>query len=149
MTEKKPFTEWDVSLCADFIKSFEGERLKAYQCSAGVWTIGVGHTQGVKPGDVLTPEESNALFLADLWHFKKKMTPLVSIDVTEGQFIALMSFVFNVGVNAFMTSTLRKRLNEGDLTQASFEFLKWKFAGGVVVKGLLNRRMAERELFGK
>ena len=146
---KKPFNEWDVSRCADFIKGFEGERLKAYQCSAGVWTIGVGHTQGVKPGDVLTPEESNALFLSDLYYFKKKIAPLVEVDVTAGQFIALMSFVFNVGVNAFMTSTLRKRLNEGDLTQASFEFLKWKFAGGVVVKGLLKRRQAERELFGK
>lgn len=149
MTEKKPFTEWDVSLCADFIKSFEGERLKAYQCSAGVWTIGVGHTEGVKPGDEITTEESNALFLADLYYFKKRVAPLVEVDVTEGQFVALMSFVFNVGVNAFMTSTLRKRLNTGDLVQASFEFLKWKFVGGEIVKGLLKRRQAERELFNK
>lgn len=149
MTEKKPFTEWDVSLCADFIKSFEGERLKAYQCSAGVWTVGVGHTEGVKPGDEITTEESNALFLADLYYFKRRVAPLVEVDVTEGQFVALMSFVFNVGVNAFMTSTLRKRLNEGNLTQASFEFLKWKFVGGEIVKGLLKRRQAERELFNK
>lgn len=146
---KKPFNEWDCALATDFIKGFEGERLKAYQCTAGVWTIGVGHTEGVKPGDEITTEESNALFLADLYYFKKRVAPLVDVDVTEGQFVALMSFVFNVGVNAFMTSTLRKRLNEGNLTQASFEFLKWKFAGGEIVKGLLKRRQAERELFNK
>lgn len=146
---KKPFKEWDCALACDFIKGWEGERFKAYQCVAGVWTIGVGHTEGVKPNDEITPEESHALLLSDLYYFKKKVAPLVDVDVTEGQFIALMSFVFNVGVNAFMTSTLRKRLNTGDLVQASFEFLKWKFAGGVIVKGLLKRRQAERELFDK
>ena len=147
MTEKKPFIEWDVSLCADFIKSFEGERLKAYQCSAGVWTIGVGHTKGVKPNDRVTKEESRKLFAQDLITFKFEMLPLVKVDVTQGQFVALLSFVFNLGITSFKTSTLLKKLNQGDYVGASNEFLRWKFANGKVVEGLLNRRKAEKALF--
>ena len=147
MTEKKPFTEWDVSLCADFIKNFEGERLKAYQCSAGVWTIGVGHTKGVKPNDRVTKEESRKLFAQDLITFKFEMLPLVKVDVTQGQFVALLSFVFNLGITSFKTSTLLKKLNQGDYVGASNEFLRWKYANGKVEKGLLNRRQAEKALF--
>lgn len=143
------FNEYDVRLAVDFIRGWEGERLKAYQCSAGVWTIGVGHTKGVKEGDVITQEESERIFLEDLESFKKEMAPLIKVDVTEGQFIALMSFVFNLGLTNFMTSTLLKRLNVGDFPGAAYEFPKWKYAGGEEVRGLLLRRKAERELFEK
>ena len=144
---KKTFAEFDVSEAVDFIRAWEGERLKAYQCTAGVWTIGVGHTKGVKEGDRITLEQSDKLLISDLEGFKREMIPLVDVEVTRGQFVALLSFVFNLGTKAFMTSTLRKKLNKGDFDGASFEFLKWKYANGEEVRGLLNRRKAERELF--
>lgn len=147
MTEKKPFSEWDCSLAYDFIKGFEGERLEAYQCSAGVWTIGVGHTKGVKPNDRITEGISKILFEQDLLAFKLEMLPLVKVEVTQGQFVALLSFVFNLGITSFKTSTLLKKLNQGDYVGASNEFLRWKYANGKVVKGLLNRRQAEKALF--
>ena len=143
----KKFAEFDVSEAVDFIRAWEGERLKAYQCTAGVWTIGVGHTKGVNKGDEITPEQSAELLKSDLECFKKEMIPLVDVEITKGQFVALLSFVFNLGTKAFMTSTLRKKLNKGDFEGASFEFLKWKYANGEEVRGLLNRRKAERELF--
>lgn len=144
---KKKFSEYDVSEAIEIVRAFEGERLKAYQCSAGVWTIGVGHTKGVKEGDRITLEQSDELLKSDLEGFKREMIPLVDVEVTRGQFVALLSFVFNLGTKAFMTSTLRKKLNKGDFEGASFEFLKWKFVNGEEVRGLLNRRKAERELF--
>lgn len=144
---KKPFTEWDCALATDFIKGFEGERLEAYQCSAGVWTIGVGHTKGVKPNDRITEGISKILFEQDLLAFKLEMLPLVKVEVTQGQFVALLSFVFNLGITSFKTSTLLKKLNQGDCVGASNEFLRWKYANGKVVKGLLNRRQAEKALF--
>lgn len=144
---KKPFSEWDCSLACDFIKAWEGERFKAYQCVAGVWTIGVGHTEGVKPNDRVTKEESRKLFAQDLITFKFEMLPLVKVDVTQGQFVALLSFVFNLGITSFKTSTLLKKLNQCDYVGASNEFLRWKYANGKVVKGLLNRRKAEKALF--
>ena len=111
---KKKFAEFDVSEAVEFIRSWEGERLKAYQCTAGVWTIGVGHTKGVKEGDQITLKQSGELLLSDLEGFKKEMIPLVSVLVTKGQFVALLSFVFNLGTKNFMTSTLRKKLNKED-----------------------------------
>ena len=144
---KKKFSEYDACEAIEIVRAFEGERLKAYQCSAGVWTIGVGHTKGVKEGDRITLEQSDELLKSDLEGLKKEMIPLVDVEVTRGQFVALLSFVFNLGTKAFMTSTLRKKLNKGDFEGASFEFLKWKFVNGEEVRGLLNRRKAERELF--
>lgn len=144
---KKPFNEWGCALATDFIKGFEGERLKAYQCTAGVWTIGVGHTKGVKPNDRITEGISKILFEQDLLAFKLEMLPLVKVEVTQGQFVALLSFVFNLGITFFKTSTLLKKLNQGDYVGASNEFLRWKYANGKVVEGLLNRRKAEKALF--
>ena len=147
MSAKHDFSVFPVEIAMDFIKSWEGERLDAYQCSAGVWTIGVGHTKGVKPNDQITKEESKKLFAQDLITFKFEMLPLVKVDVTQGQFVALLSFVFNLGITSFKTSTLLKKLNQGDYVGASNEFLRWKFANGKVVEGLLNRRKAEKALF--
>ena len=144
---KKKFSEYDASEAIEIVRAFEGERLKAYQCSAGVWTIGVGHTKGVKEGDRITLEQSDELLKSDLEGFKKEMIPLVDVEVTRGQFVALLSFVFNLGTKEFVNSTLRKKLNKGDFEGASFEFLKWKFVNGEEVRGLLNRRTVERELF--
>ena len=138
-----------VTLAMPFIRQWEGERLTAYQCSAGVWTIGVGHTKGVEAGDVITQEESERLFRDDLEGFKSEMAKLIRVDVSKTQFIALMSFVFNLGIDHFMTSKLLKYLNAGDYKSAAYEFPKWKFAGGVAVQGLLNRRLAEKALFEK
>ena len=147
MSAKHDFSVFPVKIAIDFIKSWEGERLEAYQCSAGVWTIGVGHTKGVKPNDRITEGISKILFEQDLLAFKLEMLPLVKVEVTQGQFVALLSFVFNLGITSFKTSTLLKKLNQGDYVGASNEFLRWKYANGKVVKGLLNRRKAEKALF--
>lgn len=143
----KSFGSYDPSVAAPFIRGWEAERYHAYKCSAGVWTIGVGHTKGVKEGDVITKDESRRIFLDDLRQFKSEITPLVKVPVTENQFIALMSFVFNLGLKNFKSSTLLRKLNEGDYEGCALEFPKWKYSNGVVVKGLLNRRKAEKELF--
>lgn len=147
MSAKHDFSVFPVEIAMDFIKSWEGERLEAYQCSAGVWTIGVGHTKDVKPNDRITEGISKILFEQDLLAFKCEMLPLVKVEVTQGQFVALLSFVFNLGITPFKTSTLLKKLNQCDYVGASNEFLRWKYANGKVVKGLLNRRKAEKALF--
>lgn len=140
-------SDYDVSVAMDFITKWEGEEFLAYLCPAGVWTIGVGHTKGVKRGDHITREESQKLLREDLEGFQKELAPMVTVDVTKGQFIALMSFVFNLGTTAFRESTLRRRLNEGRYAEAADEFTKWVFAGGKRLDGLAKRRAAERKKF--
>lgn len=141
------FDEYDPNVAKDFIKQWEGCELEAYQCSAGVWTVGYGHTVRVIKGMKITKFQAEKFLEEDLAGIFKEMAKLVSVDVTEGQFIALMSFAFNLGATAFRTSTLRRCLNRGDYEFAGNEFLRWHFAGGKSVPGLLARRRAERALF--
>lgn len=132
----------------DLIRKFEGEKLKAYQCSAGVWTIGVGHTgPDVKPGMVITLDRSDELLRSDLARFESAVSRLVKVALSQCQFDALVSFAFNVGEGALGKSTLLRMVNAGDMAGAASEFSKWNRAGGKVVAGLTTRRAAERDLF--
>jgi len=132
----------------DLIRKFEGEKLKAYQCPAKVWTIGVGHTgQDVKPGLVITSEQSDKLLQSDLSKFESAVANLVKVPLNQNQFDALVSFSFNVGDGALGRSTLLKLINSGHADDAAEEFKKWNKAGGNVLTGLTARRAAERELF--
>lgn len=135
------------SIASDFIKQSEGRRLKAYRCAANTLTIGYGHTNGVKEGDTITASEADELLVKDLRERAQELAPFVNVPVTEGQFVALLSLAFNVGVTAVKKSSLLRLLNTGHTQEAADAFLDWTYAGGVVSKGLKARRERERSLF--
>ena len=141
------FKDYDPALAAEFVAGFEGFRAHAYKCPAGVWTIGYGHTQGVKEGDTITEEDALQLLTDELGEFAAKIAPLVRAEVTEGQFVALLSFAYNIGVGNFKRSSVLRNLNNGAITAAADAFLLWNRAGGKVLAGLNRRRRAERKLF--
>jgi len=131
----------------DLIKQYEGLKLTAYRCSAGVLTIGYGHTHGVKTGDVITAQQADEYLREDVQIAELNVNTNVKTPLTQNQFDALVSFVFNVGVGNFVKSTLLKKLNTGNYSGAADELLKWVNAGGKPLDGLRKRRTAERELF--
>lgn len=129
------------------IKRFEGLRLKAYLCPAGKPTIGYGHTKGVKLGDVITEEEAEQLLLEDLIVVENEINKH-NLDINQNQFDALVSFVYNVGVGNFRTSTLLKKIkaNPNDKTIAN-EFKRWVYSNGKRLPGLVKRREEEAKLY--
>lgn len=130
------------------LKKFEGCKLKTYLCPAGVPTIGYGHTgSDVTEGMTITKAEAEELLLSDLERFEKGVEDLVKVAITENQFSALVSFAYNVGLNALSGSTLLKKLNANDVVSAGDQFLRWNRAGGKELEGLTTRRHAERDLF--
>jgi lysozyme len=129
------------------IQHFESLRLTAYQDSAGVWTIGWGHTGNVHPGDRVTRAEADALLRNDVAWAETAVRNAVDVPLTQGQFDALVSFAFNVGAGAFENSTLLARLNAGDSSGAQDQFGRWIYAGGEVLPGLVRRRAAEADTF--
>ncbi|CAI1079295.1 Phage-related lysozyme (muraminidase) [Serratia entomophila] len=131
------------------IKHFEGLRLRAYQCSANVWSIGYGHTAGVGPDDVITEGQAISFLRQDVAESERAVNQYVHVPLTQNQFDALVSFVFNLGVGNFRTSTLLKKLNAGDYDGAAQEFGRWIHAGGKALPGLVRRREAESALFLK
>ena len=134
----------------DFIKSFEGLRLKSYQDSIGVWTIGWGHTKGVKRGQVITRADAERFIRDDLAPIERHLTADLGEDgVLQCQFDALCSFCFNLGIGAYMRSTLRKYVKAGRDADADREFGRWVHAGGRVLPGLVRRRKAEAELYAQ
>ena len=129
------------------IKEFEGCKLAAYLDSVGVPTIGVGHTAGVRIGDTCTDEEADEWLRHDIGTAERCVANSVKVELTQGQFDALVSFAFNLGCRALGNATLLRKLNAGDDVGASAEFARWSHAGGVQLDGLVRRREAERELF--
>lgn len=131
----------------DLIKEFEGLRLSAYICPAGVPTIGYGTTAGVKVGQTITKERAEEMLRADVAAFERHVLRLVKVPLTQGQFDALVAFVYNVGAGAFEKSTMLRQLNAGLYADAARQFDRWNKAGGKVLAGLTRRRAAERALF--
>jgi lysozyme len=131
----------------ELIKGFEGLRLKAYLCPAGVWTIGYGSTgTHVRAGMVISERDAEDLLRSDLRRFEQGVAKLAP-ECTQGQFDALVSFAFNLGLGALAKSTLLRKHKAGDHAGAAAEFRKWVMAGGVKLKGLVRRRAAERDLY--
>lgn len=132
------------------IKSFEGLSMEAYRCAAGIWTIGYGHTKGVRTGQRVTQEEAEALLHDDICDAEGAVSQCGILN--QNQFDALVSFVFNVGLGAFGTSTLKKMVaaNPND-TLIKNEMMKWKYATvngrKVVLPSLQSRRIKEAELY--
>ncbi len=132
------------------IEAREGVRLKAYRDSAGIWTIGVGHTSAagppaVVPGLGITPTQASDILSQDLAQFERAVAQAVTVPLAAHEFDALISLAFNIGAGAFARSTLVRRLNAGDRAGAAEAFLMWANAGGKPL--LLRRRKAERRQF--
>ena len=136
----------------ELIKRFEGLELKAYPDSVGVLTIGYGWTQPVDGkkivrGMVIDQATADRLLKCGVVQYEQGVNQLVKVKITQGQFDALVSFAYNLGLRSLSTSTLLQKLNAGDKQGAANEFGKWVNAGGVRLNGLVRRRAAERELF--
>lgn len=151
MIEKRYFTKWEPLIAASLVKEFEGCRLEAYLCPAGVPTIGYGHTKDVKLGTRISAHEADVLLSYDLERFHKQIAPYVIVPVTRGQFIAIMDFTYNLGASAFIASTLLKLINEKKFDEAAAQFSRWTYITVNGVKkasnGLVNRRNREKEVF--
>lgn len=137
----------------DLIKRFEGCKLKAYKCPAGLWTISWGLTfypdgTKVKEGDVITQQQAEDYFNAIVDDFAKKVDALIKSNVSENNFSALVSFAYNVGMGNFQRSTLLRKVNANPKDKTiSAEMKKWVRANGEVLKGLVRRREAEAKLY--
>ena len=132
------------------IKNFEGCRLEAYKCPAGVWTIGYGHTGAeVHAGLKITQEQANKYLKNDLLIHCNNVSRLVKKPLTQNQFDALVSFEYNVGYGNFASSTMLKLLNQGKYSEAALQFGRWVYANKKVLAGLVKRRQAEKDLFLK
>ncbi|NWA25523.1 lysozyme [Pseudomonas gingeri] len=129
------------------IKSFEGLRLNAYQDSVGVWTIGYGTTRGIAAGMTITTDQAQRMLQNDIGRFEPQLDALAKVPLNQGQWDALMSFIYNLGAANLGSSTLLKLLNAGDYAGAAAQFPRWNKAGGQILAGLTRRREAEQAIF--
>lgn len=129
------------------IKKHEGCRLKAYKCPAGVWTIGYGHIRGVTEGMAISQGIAEKLLREDIAPAERSVNSL-GVELRQGQFDALVSFIFNLGEGNFNRSTLKKKILAGASDgEIAYEFKKWNKAGGKVLPGLVKRRAEESVLW--
>lgn len=140
----------------ELIKRYEGKRLRAYRCSAGVLTIGYGHTSAagapkVTPGMTISDKEANAIFDRDIERFAAKVEDLIKVELTDNQFGACVSLAFNIGVGGFAKSSVLRFINKRQFDNAADAFALWnkvdKNGRKVVEPGLVKRRAAEAALF--
>ena len=134
----------------DLIKQFEGYSSKAYPDPAtggAPWTIGYGTTKGVKPGMVITAEQAEKMLRDDVAKFESGVSSLVTAPTTQGQFDAMVSLAYNIGLGNFGKSTLLKKHNARCYTCAADQFRVWNRANGKVMNGLTKRRAAERQVY--
>ena len=132
------------------IKHYEGLRLTAYLCPAGVPSIGYGHTQGVKLGDKITEQQANEFFDLDIPYREQKVFSLLNRQPTQGQFDAMVSLAFNIGTANFARSKVLILFNEGKPQEAAENFKGWRRingSNGEILQGLVDRREAEKKLF--
>jgi len=139
--------------CLKMLAHHEGVRQKPYKCPAGLWTVGVGHLIGDGKSlpdawnRTFSLEEVYAILAKDVTRFERGIEKYISIQLTQGEFDALVSFAFNLGLGTLQKSTLRQKLNRGDKEGAIESLLKYNKAGGKILKGLDNRRKDEAALF--
>lgn len=144
----KSYLSHPVELCLKHVEYFEGFRAKAYKCPAGIWTIGYGHTTGVREGDTVdTHHEAEVLLVKDLEDVVRRLSRFINVPVSAYQFIALTSLAFNVGVSYMTTKCpkLMRALNTRDYQKCATEFLDITSGG---LPGLVRRREVEAELMG-
>lgn len=129
------------------IKKFEGLELNAYQCAAGVWTIGYGHTKGVFEGQTIKKAEADEMLVLEMDEYEKAVNDAVTISIDQCMFDALVSWTYNLGPSNLNASTMLKVLNSGDYDGVPAQIKRWNKAGGKVLEGLIRRRDAEALLF--
>ena len=132
----------------NLLKKFEGCKLKAYRCPAGILTIGYGHTSAagdpeVHDGMTITQQQAEDILKADLVKYEQPVAAMVKVDLEQNQFDVLVDFAYNAGVGALKTSSLLKKVNAGDFAAVPDELMKWTKGGGKVLPGLVRRRQAE------
>lgn len=140
--------------CFNIIRKWEGCSLKSYKCPAGVWTIGYGHTDGVKEGDTITMDEAKHLLETDVLVYADCVNKAVKYPLlTQSMFDALVSFTYNNGCGSLQSSTLLKKLNTAQVAAAANEFDRWvnakdpKTGQMRPLPGLVKRRAEEKSLF--
>ncbi len=131
----------------NLIKKFEGLKTKAYKCPAGIWTIGYGHTAGVKSTATCTIEQATNYLKQDVKTAENAIKKYVKVELNQNQFDALVSFIYNVGSVAFRKSTMLKFINNSHFPLAAGQFDLWIYSKGEKLEGLVTRRKAEKELF--
>ena len=150
--------------CLKMLQHHEGIRQKPYRCPAKLWTVGCGHVLYPRQAQIKLEErdsfpleerdnrtfsidEVNEIMKNDLNRFERGVEKYCPVKLTQGQFDALVSFSFNLGLGTLQRSTLRQKVLRGEMEGAAEEFLKYTLAGGKVLKGLVTRRNDERALF--
>jgi lysozyme len=129
----------------ELIKRFEGCQLTAYKCPAGVWTIGYGHTRNVKMGMKITQQEAEKFLLDDVAPCENILS---KFTLKQNQFDALVSWIFNLGVGNFNSSTLKlKLLAKASDIEVADQIIRWTKANGKVLLGLQKRRVAEANMY--
>ena len=143
--ERQSFGSYSYELAMAFVKAEETLRLKAYKCPKGVWTIGWGHTGGIKEGDTCTREQAEAWIRSDLQSVQTGLARFINVPVSANQFIALLSLAFNMGSMGVVDKCpkMLRALNAGDYETAADEFLDVTNGG---LAGLVARRRREAEL---
>lgn len=131
------------------IAQFEGFRSKAYVCAGGKWTIGYGHTKGVKEGDTITEAEGLRLLREDVADAESAVRKWVHAPLKQNQFDALVSFIFNVGSGNFASSSLLREVNydANDFADIRPRFMAWVYANKRKLDGLVRRRKAEADMY--
>lgn len=126
----------------NLIKEFEGCRLSAYKCPAGIWTIGYGHTSGVKPNDKINSLDAERLLRQDIVRFEQAVNTIVKVPLNQNQFDALVSFTYNLGAGCLRTLVANR-----NITQIGNAIKLYNKSNGKVLDGLVRRRNAEYKLF--
>ncbi len=130
------------------IKDFEGLRLKGYLCPAGIRTIGYGHVLAVNETfDNIDALEAEELLFQDILKAEAIVSRNIKIDLNQGQFDALISFTFNLGAASLQRSTMRQKINRHEHEEIPKELMRWIYAGGRMLSGLVRRRGAEAEMY--
>lgn len=144
----KSFGSYSYELAMAFVKAEETLRLKAYKCPKGVWTIGWGHTGGVKEGDTCTKAQADAWIRSDLQSAQTDLAKYINVSVSESQFIALLSLAYNLGAQGVVDKCpkMLRALNAKDYDGAAEEFLDVTNGG---LAGLVARRRREADLMRK
>lgn len=135
-----------LTLAIGLVAPWEGLELKAYRDIVGVWTICYGETNGVTPGQTATKAQCDTMLARQLGEYEARLDRCLTATVPTKAKVAFVSWAYNVGTGAACSSTLVRKANAGDITGACNELPKWNRAGEQVVRGLTNRREAERQL---
>jgi len=137
----------------ELIKNWEGCKLTAYpdpgSKNGEPWTIGYGHTKGVKKGMKIEPEEAEEFLIEDLKEAEAVIAKYVKVELNENQYGALVSFIHNIGETQFVKGSVDDLINSGKLDLADDKMLMYKYNDGKIMQGLINRRKDEAALWNK